>query len=119
MAANTTYARRWWALQLGIKTEARAVYTAEKPWQSIIRVADDLGAGLIALGSRGFDGLRLLVLGSVSHKLAHHAHQPVIAVPTPDAVAARREQKSGTKEHTHTQLSRATQPWPADTKGRS
>ena len=91
------------ALQVGIKAEARTVYTAEKAWQSIIRVADELDAGLIVVGSHGFNGLRPLVLGSVSHQLAHHAHQPIIAVPTPDAVAARREQKkSGSKEHTHT-----------------
>lgn len=90
------------ARELGIEAEARTVYTAEKAWQSIIRVADELGAGLIVVGSHGFDGLRPLVLGSVSHQLAHHAHQPVIAVPTPDAVAARREQKkSGSKEHAH------------------
>ena len=75
----------------------------EKPWQSIVRLADELDAGLIIVGSHGFNGLRPLVLGSVSHQLAHHAHQPVLAVPTPEAVAARREQKAkgGTPEHAH------------------
>jgi nucleotide-binding universal stress UspA family protein len=93
------------ALQRGINAEARTVYTAEKAWQSIIRVADEVDAGLIVVGSHGFNGLRPLVLGSVSHQLAHHAHQPVIAVPTPEAVVARREQKKDpakeTTAHTH------------------
>ena len=79
------------ARQAGIKAGPRTVYAGEKAWQSIIDVADELDAGLIVDGSHGFDGLRPLVLGSVSHRLAHHPHQPVIAVPTPEAVAARRE----------------------------
>ena len=82
------------ARQAGIKAEPHTVYAAEKAWQSIIDVADKLDAGLIVVGSHGYNGLRPLVLGSISHQLAHHAHQPVVAVPTPEAVAARREHRA-------------------------
>jgi nucleotide-binding universal stress UspA family protein len=86
----------------GIEAEPQTVFAAEKPWQSIVAAADELDAGLILVGSHGHNGIRPLVLGSVSHQLAHHAHQPVLAVPTPAAVAARREQKRGAiEEHAH------------------
>jgi len=78
----------------GLDAAARTVYGSRKPWQSIIDVADELDAGLIVVGSHGFNGLRPLVLGSVSHQLGHHAHQPVLAVPTAEAVAARKRQKA-------------------------
>jgi nucleotide-binding universal stress UspA family protein len=92
------------ARRAGLDAEPLTVLAAERPWQAIIATADELEAGLIVVGSHGFNGLRPLVLGSVSHQLAHHAHQPVIAVPTQEAIAARREQKrsaGGALEHSH------------------
>lgn len=84
----------------GLDAEPRTLYVADHAWRAIAAGADELDAGLIVVGSHGFNGVRPLVLGSVSHQLAHHAHQPVLAVPTPEAVAARREQKaSATLEH--------------------
>jgi nucleotide-binding universal stress UspA family protein len=77
----------------GLEAEPRPVVAAERPWQSIIEAADEVDAGVIVVGSHGFNGLKPLVLGSVSHQLSHHAHQPVVAVPTPAAVSARRKQK--------------------------
>ena len=89
------------AREVGIDAEARTVYASEKPWQSLIEVADDIEAGLVVVGSHGLNGARPLVLGSVSHQLGHLARQPVVAVPTPDAIAARREQKAKTDASGH------------------
>lgn len=38
-------------------------------------------ADLLVLGSRGRGGLRELLLGSVSHQCAQHAHCPVVIIP--------------------------------------
>ena len=41
------------------------------------------GAGLLVLGSRGLGAFRGLLLGSVSHHLAMHAHCPIVVVRRP------------------------------------
>jgi len=64
---------------------ADAGFTVEKhvregdPAQVIIDVADENGAGLIAVGARGNTGHQHF-LGGVAGKLTHHAPQSVIVV---------------------------------------
>jgi nucleotide-binding universal stress UspA family protein len=43
-------------------------------------VAEELGAGLIVMGSRGQGRLRRALLGSVSDAVVRHAHCPVTIV---------------------------------------
>jgi len=83
------------ARRYGLDAEGRAVPAVPSVWETIVRVADEEGAAAIVLGSRGLRGLRSLTLGSVSNQVAQHAHQPVLAIPSPELVDARRELSTG------------------------
>jgi nucleotide-binding universal stress UspA family protein len=50
------------------------------PAQTLIDVAEENDADLIAVGARGHSGLRRFALGSVSAKLSHHAPTSVLIV---------------------------------------
>lgn len=49
-------------------------------WREVLNAAEDSPASVIVLGIRGLTGLPA-VLGSVSHGVVHHSHQPVLLVP--------------------------------------
>ena len=46
----------------------------------IVGLAEEIGAGLIVLGSRGLGGIRRALMGSVSDSVVSHAHCPVMVV---------------------------------------
>jgi nucleotide-binding universal stress UspA family protein len=50
------------------------------PAESIVSLAEEIGAGLIVVGSRGLGGLRRALMGSVSESVVRHAHCPVMVV---------------------------------------
>ena len=56
---------------------------------AIIEAADAHDAMLIVMGTRGNTGIRSLLLGSVSHSVAHHAHRPLLIVPSSPLAEAR------------------------------
>jgi nucleotide-binding universal stress UspA family protein len=50
------------------------------PSDDVVGVAEEVGAGLIVLGSRGLGGVRRALMGSVSDSVVRHAHCPVMVV---------------------------------------
>lgn len=50
------------------------------PDAEISHLAEEIGAGLIVLGSRGLGPFRRLLIGSVSSSVVRHAHGPVLVV---------------------------------------
>lgn len=63
----------------------------------ILAAADRYDAALIVLGARGLSTFRAMVLGSVSHGVAQHAHRPVLIVPP----ATRDEPTPASAERSH------------------
>jgi nucleotide-binding universal stress UspA family protein len=48
-----------------------------RPEHEIILLAEEIDAGMIAIGSRGFGPLKRVLMGSVSESVVRHAHCPV------------------------------------------
>ncbi len=65
---------------LGATVEEAHLNIDERPDRTIVHLSEDLGAGLIVIGSRGRGGMRRALLGSVSDSVVRHAHCPVFVV---------------------------------------
>ena len=50
------------------------------PWEEITHVAKDRKADLIVIGTRGYTGLKHMVLGSTAEKVVRYAGCPVLVV---------------------------------------
>jgi nucleotide-binding universal stress UspA family protein len=66
----------------GFDAEARAALGAPT-WEAVVDVADELDAAVIVIGSRGLNGMREALVGSLSHEVAEHAGRPLLIVPPP------------------------------------
>src|ERR671912_1055895 len=53
---------------------------SDRPDEAIVHLSEELGAGLVVMGSRGRGGLRRALMGSVSDSVVRHAHCPVLVV---------------------------------------
>lgn len=49
-----------------------------RPANEIVRLSEELGAGLIVVGSKGLGGVRPVLMGSVSDSVVRYAHCPVM-----------------------------------------
>jgi nucleotide-binding universal stress UspA family protein len=65
-------------------TVAGAHFRMARADRGILAVGEDVGAGLIVLGSRGLGGVKRALMGSVSDSVVRHAHCPVLVVRTVD-----------------------------------
>jgi nucleotide-binding universal stress UspA family protein len=70
------------AAKVGLDAKAEVCeVTFEGTARSILAAADRHDASLIILGARGLSPFKSLLLGSVSHNVAQHAHRAVLVVP--------------------------------------
>jgi nucleotide-binding universal stress UspA family protein len=53
-----------------------------KPFEAIIKVAEEWEADIIVLGTHGRTGLSHLLMGSVAEKLIRHSTKPTLIIPT-------------------------------------
>jgi nucleotide-binding universal stress UspA family protein len=51
-----------------------------RPDAAIVWLTDELGAGLVVVGSRGLGGIRRTLIGSVSDSVVRHAHCSVMVI---------------------------------------
>jgi nucleotide-binding universal stress UspA family protein len=51
-----------------------------RPAEQIVDLSEDLGVGVVVVGSRGLGALKRSVLGSVSENVVRYAHCPVFVV---------------------------------------
>lgn len=71
------------AMVSGAAPEVRVEPHIENKAPALALVAASKGADLLVMGSRGLGGFTSLLLGSVSQYCTHHAHCPVLVVPSP------------------------------------
>jgi nucleotide-binding universal stress UspA family protein len=66
----------------GLEASARDTSQTTTIAEAILAAANDVGAQVIVVGTRGLHGVKSLLLGSVSHAVVHHADVPVLVVPS-------------------------------------
>jgi nucleotide-binding universal stress UspA family protein len=64
----------------GATVEEARLSIDERPDRTIVHLSEDIGAGLIVMGSRGRGGIRRALMGSVSDAVVRLAHCPVLVV---------------------------------------
>ena len=74
---------RQWADKVAAEgVEVDSTISKAVPADAIPQIAEEIGADLIVMGSRGLTGLKHVVLGSVAERTVRHATCPVLTVPS-------------------------------------
>ena len=69
-----------WRVKMAGATVAGTHLRMGKVDLEIVALAEELGVGLIVMGSRGLGGVRRALMGSVSDSVVRYAHCPVLVV---------------------------------------
>ncbi len=77
------------AVTAGLAATPVAIEAEDGVAAAIVAAAEQHDASLIVMGTRGNTGLRSLLLGSISNEVAHHAHRPLLIVPSGSLAEAR------------------------------
>lgn len=72
---------QWCAPLAAAKVKFHALVVDGSPSSTLIQVAEQHDAALVAVGRRGRGGFVELIVGSTSHQLTHHLHRPLVIVP--------------------------------------
>jgi nucleotide-binding universal stress UspA family protein len=78
--AKEVLRKRLWRVQAAGGAVAGAHLRRGGIAEEVVRLAEELGVGLIAMGSRGHGGKRRALMGSVSNSVVRHAYCPVMIV---------------------------------------
>ncbi len=77
----------------GLEASSASTVVETTVADAILNEATSIGGLAIVCGSRGYSGIKSLMLGSVSSHILQHADVPVVVVPSPEVAKARSEHR--------------------------
>ncbi len=81
------------AADAGLDATARTAVVETTVADAILAEAATVAASAVVCGSRGYTGVKSMMLGSVSHHILQHADLPVVVVPSPAVAGARAQHR--------------------------
>jgi nucleotide-binding universal stress UspA family protein len=85
------------AREAGLDASTRIAVVDFTVADTILAEAAAVEASALVCGSRGYSGVKSLMLGSTSHHVLQHADLPVVVVPSPAIAAARAKHRESLK----------------------
>ncbi len=85
------------ASEAGLEASSASAVVNTTIADAILSEAASTGAAAVVCGSRGYSGIKSLMLGSVSSHILQHADVPVVVVPSPEVAKRRAEHRESLK----------------------